>query len=131
MTQLTENPATYTKLFFFLPWVARQYGLSYDGDPTTDETCSQGSGGTAPPQPCRETISSLITTEHECIFPGSAGSANKDKNTKKTQNIFQGRVTVCLTYFVQPKDYWYYGKTTVVLLFNCIKTAARRHKAVL
>ena len=68
LTQLSENPATYTKLSCFLPWLARQYGLSYDGDPTTDETCSQGSGGTSPPQPCRETISSLITTEHECIF---------------------------------------------------------------
>ena len=71
LTQFSENPAIYTKLSCFLPWVARQYGLDYDGDPATDQTCRMGSGGDSPPQPCRETISNLLTNraERECIFP--------------------------------------------------------------
>ena len=72
LTQFSENPATYTKLSCFLPWVARQYGLDYDGDPATDQTCSQGSGEKPTGEEvCRETISNLFTNrdERECIFP--------------------------------------------------------------
>jgi len=71
LTQLSENPATYTKLSCFLPWVARQYGLDYDGDPATDQTCSQGTGEKISTQPCRETVSNLLTNrpERDCIFP--------------------------------------------------------------
>ena len=53
LAQRSENPAAYTKLSCFLPWVAQQYGLSYDGDPATDESCSWGRGQKKPTQPCR------------------------------------------------------------------------------
>ena len=56
--------------------MARQYRLSYDGDPATDETFCQGRGGNLNAVTCRETISSTVTTissfygtERKCIFP--------------------------------------------------------------
>jgi len=69
LLQNSENPAAYTKLSCFLPWVAEQYGLSYEAD--DDESCSQGTG----PQPpydttCRENKGTdIIGKEHPCIFP--------------------------------------------------------------
>lgn len=66
--QMSTNPSTYTKLSCFLPWVAEQYGLSYDGD-TTDESCRMGTGQKETTEPCRETVSNLLGKELECIFP--------------------------------------------------------------
>ena len=75
LLQNSENPAAYTKLSCHLPWVAEQYGLSYDAVP--DEGCSRGTGPTVPfnsthdyDAVCRETRGTdLIGSERPCIFP--------------------------------------------------------------
>ena len=75
LLQNSENPAAYTKLSCFLPWVAEQYGLSYEAD--NDESCSQGTGPKPPfnethpyNSTCRENPGTdLIGKEHPCIFP--------------------------------------------------------------
>jgi hypothetical protein len=71
LTQFSENPAAYTKLSCFLPWVAKQYGLAYDGeDPAMDQSCRVGTGAKPTADTvCRETISNLLLSEHKCIFP--------------------------------------------------------------
>ena len=38
LEQISENPLAYTKLSCFLPWVASQFGLSYE-DQSSDEAC--------------------------------------------------------------------------------------------
>jgi len=73
--QKSENPAAYAKLSCHLPWVADQYGLSYDGVP--DDSCSTGTGPTVPfnsthdyDAVCRETRGTdLNAKEAPCIFP--------------------------------------------------------------
>ena len=75
LLQNSENPAAYTKLSCFLPWVAEQYGLSYE--PDEDESCNQGTGPATPfnsTHPydaiCRENKGTgLVGKEHPCIFP--------------------------------------------------------------
>merc|ERR1712037_64735 len=75
LNQNSENPAAYAKLSCHLPWVADQYGLSYDGVP--DESCSTGTGPTVPfnsthdyDAVCRETKGTgLLGKEAPCIFP--------------------------------------------------------------
>jgi len=75
LVQNSENPAAYTKLSCFLPWIAEQYGLSYE--PEFDESCNEGTG----PEPpfnsthpynaiCRQNKGTdLSGKEHPCIFP--------------------------------------------------------------
>ena len=75
MEQLSENPAAYAKLSCYLPWIAEQYGLSYDVIP--DESCSKGTGPKVPfnstheyDAVCRNTLGTDLTgREHPCIFP--------------------------------------------------------------
>ena len=62
--QSNENPLAYTKLSCFLPWVAEQYGLSHEGDPT-NPSCTSSNGEKSPSQPCR----AKLGNERECIFP--------------------------------------------------------------
>ena len=65
LTQHSENPAVYVELSCFLPWVARQFGLAYEG-PTA---CSKEQGMMETKQPCTETISNLFASQRDCIFP--------------------------------------------------------------
>ena len=75
LLQHSENPAAYTKLSCHLPWVAKQYGLSYD--PVPDESCRKGTGPAVPfnstheyDSVCRRTKGSdLLASELPCIFP--------------------------------------------------------------
>jgi len=69
LLQNSENPAAYAKLSCHLPWVAEQYGLSYD--PAEDEDCDKGTGPSPPYDTvCRETKGSdLLGKEYPCIFP--------------------------------------------------------------
>jgi len=75
LLQNSENPAAYTKLSCFLPWVAEQYGLSYE--PDYDESCNQGTGPATPfnsthpyDAVCRQNKGTdLFGKEHPCIFP--------------------------------------------------------------
>ena len=73
MFQLSENPAAYTKLSCFLPWVAKQYGLSYTSNPSSDASCNVGSGEKSTAineKPCRSAMSDFHNhDEKECIFP--------------------------------------------------------------
>ena len=65
MTRISETPAAYLQLSCFLPWVAAQYGLTYQGP----ATCAQATGRQATGQACNSTISNLFAKEKECIFP--------------------------------------------------------------
>ena len=83
-----EYPLAYTKLSCFLPWVADQFGLSFES--AVDESCVKGTGQEPPyTATCRETRESGETeyvpteeesqnststrppppTEYPCIFP--------------------------------------------------------------
>ena len=42
--QDSDNPLVYTKLYCYLPWIAQQYGLEYDGTISDDPDCFFGSG---------------------------------------------------------------------------------------
>ena len=44
LTQQSENPAVYTRLSCFLPWVAEQYDMEYSQDGETDPACTNGQG---------------------------------------------------------------------------------------
>jgi hypothetical protein len=65
--QVSDNPAAYTKLSCFLPWVAQQYGLAYEGGgPGTDPSCREGTGA----RPTKDTVCrETFLSERECIFP--------------------------------------------------------------
>ena len=72
----TESPLAYTKMSCFLPWVAKQFGLSYDDHSADDESCLKGSGQKPPFNSthqynavCRETVGEIITGERPCVFP--------------------------------------------------------------
>ena len=65
LTRFSENPSAYTELSCFLPWVAEQYDLEYDGP----RTCSPENGDKTVNPHCTETISNLGSSEKECIFP--------------------------------------------------------------
>ena len=76
LAQRATNPATYTKLSCFLPWIASKYGLQYEGDSQTDPACSKGEGDpTDVNKPnCTTAISQIggyssYTFEQRCIFP--------------------------------------------------------------
>merc|ERR1719225_1188435 len=42
--QESANPNVYTKLSCFLPWIAEQYGMSYDNTGITEDECISGTG---------------------------------------------------------------------------------------
>ena len=68
LVQNSENPAVYTELSCYLPWVAEQYGMRYSGG----AACSPAAGSRQPSQPCRNTPSSLVelfTGERKCKLP--------------------------------------------------------------
>ena len=60
--QLSENPSVYTKLLCYLPWIAKQYDMTYDFtyllSGYLDQTCLTGSGEeNSENQICRATVS--------------------------------------------------------------------------
>merc|ERR1712106_151962 len=72
LNQQTENPSAYTKLSCFLPWIAKQYGMTYQASGKDDPACSVGSGNPDEEEPCRITPSNLVelfTGEVECKLP--------------------------------------------------------------
>merc|ERR1719153_128948 len=74
LTQRSTNPATYTRLSCFLPWIAAQYNMEYSSTGAEDQTCTAGSGDTEDKKNiCRNTLSNEFDlreeAEFECIFP--------------------------------------------------------------
>ena len=69
LLQNSDNPAAYAKLSCHLPWIAEQYGMSYDAP--EDESCTTGTGPQRPYETtCRVNRGSDLTAkEHPCIFP--------------------------------------------------------------
>ena len=75
--QLAENPLVYTKIFCYLPWIAKQFDLDYDQHGDRDSACVLGSGNpddlTDNDKSCSNTPSSLQEVfkgvEQPCIFP--------------------------------------------------------------
>ena len=68
-----ENPSVFTKVFCYLPWIAKQFKLSYqhENEVLADKSCSFGTGDPEDDQKqiCRESIGYLNSEERECIFP--------------------------------------------------------------
>jgi len=58
----TRNPLAYTKLSCYLPWVADQFGLSYENQASEDRTCVEGSGQ----KPYFNSTTMMIQYETEC-----------------------------------------------------------------
>jgi len=74
LAQRATNPATYTKLSCFLPWIAAQYNMEYESTGVVDQACTTGSGDPNDDEnTCRNTLSNAFdlreTLESECIFP--------------------------------------------------------------
>jgi len=69
LLQNSENPAAYAKLSCHLPWIAEQYGMSYEAE--EDETCTKTDSPSPPYDSiCRQTKGTDLTAkEHHCIFP--------------------------------------------------------------
>ena len=68
----TASPLTFTKLSCYLPWVAEQFGLSYEDNTLKDEACMKGIGQRPPyDTKCRANPDQDLSTakEHPCIFP--------------------------------------------------------------
>ena len=65
MTRFSENPSAYVQLTCYLPWIAEQYGLQYEGP----RECSPENGEKKTKNKCTETKSNLFGREKECIFP--------------------------------------------------------------
>ena len=71
----TESPLAYTKLSCFLPWVAEQFGLSYDKPSTGDEACSTGTGQKPPYDAiCRNVKGTDFTAMHLSLLLQRAGT---------------------------------------------------------
>ena len=72
LNQQSENPSVYTKLSCFLPWIASQYGLTYDGV-AGDDCESKESFEEVSDDVCRNTPSNFLEAveniERPCIFP--------------------------------------------------------------
>ena len=72
LNQQSENPSVYTKLSCFLPWIASQYGLTYDGV-AGDDCEGKESSEEESDEVCRNTPSNLLeasqSIEMPCIFP--------------------------------------------------------------
>jgi len=74
LAQRATNPATYTKLSCFLPWIAAEYNMEYESTGEVDQACNTGTGdpndGT---NTCRSSPSNALglreELELECIFP--------------------------------------------------------------
>jgi len=76
LSQFSENPAVYTKLSCFLPWVAAQYDLEYTPVGEADPACLTGQGDITEvtAKVCRTTPSDIWADQRDqiearCIFP--------------------------------------------------------------
>ena len=77
LTQRSTNPLVYSKLSCFLPWIAEQYNMVYEGD--LDPDCTNGTGdiNEVTTQTCRSSPVYSLTNnyysedrvEATCIFP--------------------------------------------------------------
>lgn len=66
-----ENPSVFTKVFCSLPWIAKQFNLSYEHEVLAEKNCRFGTRDPEDDQKqtCRESIGYLNSEERECIFP--------------------------------------------------------------
>jgi len=70
----SESPLAFTKLSCYLPWVAEQFGLSYEDHTVEDEACVRGTGQRPPYDTvCRANPplapGAIFNRESPCIFP--------------------------------------------------------------
>jgi len=74
LAQRSTNPATYTRLACYLPWIAEQYNMVYESTGAVDQGCTVGSGDPGDGEnTCRNTLSNEFDlreeAEFKCIFP--------------------------------------------------------------
>merc|ERR1719481_927817 len=84
LKQQSDNPTTYTKLSCYLPWIAKQYFMSYQDNTGSDNACTVGSGDSTEGQKtCRSTFSNVLEEvnelEEECKFPFWYGGVKYEK----------------------------------------------------
>ena len=75
LTQTSENPAVYTRLSCYLPWVAAQYDMDYRSAGEPDPACLTGNGDITEvtAEVCRTIPKGWVDerdgTEAPCLFP--------------------------------------------------------------
>ena len=78
LTQRSVNPLVYTKLSCYLPWIAEQYNMVYEGDIDPDCTTGTGDINEVTTEACRSSpvyslVNNLLYSEDRveatCIFP--------------------------------------------------------------
>lgn len=75
ISQYSDNPAVYTKISCFLPWIAKEFDMDFDQTGDVDQQCVQSVGDPqdGEDKPCRATTTSakdiFTNLEPLCIFP--------------------------------------------------------------
>ena len=76
LNQFSENPAVYTRLSCYLPWVAAQYDMDYTPPGVPDPACSTGNGDITEvtaevcrTNPFNNVLDSDDGIEAPCLFP--------------------------------------------------------------
>jgi len=67
-----ENPSVFTNLYCYLPWIAKQFRLTYEyeSEVMKDKTCQRSTGSfDNSNKTCRENLGDPFSEEKECIFP--------------------------------------------------------------
>ena len=85
LDQNSENPAVYTRVSCYLPWVAAQYNMDYSpaGDPHPDCLTGHGNITEVTAEVCRSTPTDSIWDgrdgiEGECLFPFTLNGVTHD-----------------------------------------------------
>ena len=85
LSQLSENPAVYTRLSCYLPWVAEQYDMEYSPPEETDPACQTGQGdiNEVTAEVCRTNPSASLWDardgiETSCLFPFTLNGESYD-----------------------------------------------------
>ena len=101
LNQISENPAVYTKLSCYLPWVADQYDMDYTAG-VGDQDCLTGHGDITevtdkdcrsnPSQSWQDTRDGI---EAKCLFPFSLNGESHDTCLMSAVEDFTRPVFLC------------------------------------
>ena len=101
LRQRSSNPAVYTKLSCYLPWVAAQYDMDYTPPGDSDPACSTGNGDinevtadVCRTNPFNNHLDSDDGIEAECLFPFTLNGVTHntcimDQVTNFTRPVFR------------------------------------------
>ena len=101
LRQESENPAVYTKLSCYLPWVAAQYDMDYTPPADPDPACLTGNGNITEvtAEVCRSNPFSGYWDndgiEAECLFPFTLNGESHDTCIMGEESDFTRPVFRC------------------------------------